>query len=723
MARMLGRSKSLRLKSSQKDLRQQEADAPTPLPTAGDGEPRSDHHLDSLKAAAHTTNQAMRVESPDQVQRPRTASTPGDRGRHLQFHKKAAPVAITPDDATFGFPLPSPTTVLYAAEVHEDDMIGMALGSPTTQSRWNHPVQSTDYVTRPELNRTYTHIAYDPSFQSSDYEDGVVKNSTTDSDAGHDVTKPKISRWKSLFGRKNTTPQPFYQLDQSSAPPSRVDSHNDGVQHRQRSSSRASTREASKPPAPTSAHEIREARKKHKAAKKAAADEAKEARNIKIDSGKSLTPRYEHMKAEVSPKPPPKDDWRFQVPKVTVSSGSQTTSPRTLGSGPLLDVDIPNVEMERYSVMFGSLLRPDRSSSLLVRRQADPGKLKPLTELSKKKDYIDGNNGLLKPTRRATSPSPAKSPTFSLSLFPPPASKRDHNPPSPRVASLHRPRPLARSNTAPSISPSRQTFADPDAADDAGSRSQKNAPRSSAAPRMHQVAEAEAEQVPQLLTPTPSTRASFDSQETAMVPLVVDPNPWNPRLEEPEWEILSKPAEAASQVQREGQGLGTMQEESQSPPPHHHQQEKPRRQSQSQPKSPPQAQDRHLQKQSQRPTEEHRFSPTSAGSQSRDSPRVQTHHHSPRDSPRSHALNSPKDRPAPKHTQSERDVRGKGPTTVGLARQVSVSRATGPKLLKPMVVLPPVLSEKLVDRKPLTPTLVELKNSGRKSQRVVLEDA
>ncbi|KAF2501507.1 hypothetical protein BU16DRAFT_534168 [Lophium mytilinum] len=720
MARMLGRSKSLRLKSSQKDLRQQEADAPTPLPTARDDEPRSDHHLDSLRTAALTTHPAKRAESPEQVQRPRTASAPGDRGKPSQFHKKAAPVAITSDEATFSFALPSPTTVLYAAEVHEDDMIGMALGSPTTPARWNQPVQPTDYVTRPGLNRTYTHIAYDPSFQSSDYEDGVGKNSTTDSDPGQDVTKPKVSRWKSIFGRKNTAPQPFYQLQQAPAPSSQVHSHNEVVQHRQRSSSRASTREALTKPAPTSAHEIREARKKHKAAKKAAADEAKEAKNLKIDSGKSLTSRYENMKAEVSPKPPPKDDWRFQVPRVTVSSGSQTTSPRTPGSGPLLDVDIPNVEMERYSVMFGSLLRPDRSSSLLVRRQADPGKLKPLTELSKKKDYIDGNNGLLKPTRRATSPSPAKSPTFSLSLFPPAASKRDQNPPSPRVTSLHRPRPLARSNTAPSISPSRQTFADPDAADDAGSKSQKNAPRSSAAPRMHQVAEAEADSATQLLTPTPSTRASFDSQETAMVPLVVDPNSWDPRLEEPEWEILSKPTEAASQVQQR-QGLGKLQEESQSSPPHNHQQEKPRRPSQSQPKSPPQAQARHLTKQTQRSTEDHRLPPTSARSQSRDSPRIQVHH-SPWDSPRSHASNSPKERPSPKHTQSERDVRGKGPT-VGLARQVSVSRATGPKLLKPMVVSPPGLSEKLVDRKPLTPTLVELKNSGRKSQRVVLEDA
>ena len=36
----------------------------------------------------------------------------------------------------------------------------------------------------------------------------------------------------------------------------------------------------------------------------------------------------------------------------------------------LLQVEIPHVEMERYSVMFGNLLRPPAASSLLVRREA-----------------------------------------------------------------------------------------------------------------------------------------------------------------------------------------------------------------------------------------------------------------------------------------------------------------------------------------------------------------
>jgi hypothetical protein len=55
---------------------------------------------------------------------------------------------------------------------------------------------------------------------------------------------------------------------------------------------------------------------------------------------------------------------------------------------------------------------------------------------------------------------------------------------------------------------------------------------------------------------------------------------------------------------------------------------------------------------------------------------------------------------------------------VGIARQVSVSRAKNANIVKPKLLSP----ERLVDRKPMTPTLVEL-SKNRKSQRVQIEDA
>jgi hypothetical protein len=103
-----------------------------------------------------------------------------------------------------------------------------------------------------------------------------------------------------------------------------------------------------------------------------------------------------------------------------------------------------------------------------------------------------------------------------------------------------------------------------------------------------------------------------------------DPSLWKPRLEEPEWEIVSKLAETTSQVQGEN------------------------------------------------------------------SPRL-----------------AEVDEPTLEIAQ----------VSLGVARTVSVSRSTGarPHLLKPMIVTSEQ-PERLVDRKPLTPTLVELRN--RKSQRV-----
>ena len=361
MARMLGRSKSLRLKNSQKDLRQQE-DLPTPPLTGADSEPRND--AQSLKPVAHTTNPGKRVDTPDQVQRPRTSSRPGDRGKH--FHKKGVPITITSDDHTYNFPLPTPKTVLYTAEIHEDSTIGIALGSPTTPAHWNQNTRATDLVTnQPE---TATQISYDNSFTDS-------------SDTCHDMAKPKISRWRSLFGRKashNVQQTPFYQLQQSPSGQNHVDSYSDVGSQRPCAASRSASRAAL---SPTATSEKQESQKRAKAAKKAAADQAK----AKPEAENSTTTTESPILREGGPVLPPKDNWDSpaNVPKSMVSSNSNN-SPCTLNSGPMLDVDIPDIQMERYSVMFGSLLRPDRPSSLFLRRQANPEKLKPLNELSMK---------------------------------------------------------------------------------------------------------------------------------------------------------------------------------------------------------------------------------------------------------------------------------------------------------------------------------------------------
>ncbi|KAM0200876.1 hypothetical protein ACHAPA_008945 [Fusarium lateritium] len=73
----------------------------------------------------------------------------------------------------------------------------------------------------------------------------------------------------------------------------------------------------------------------------------------------------------------------------------------------LLDVEIPSIKMDRYSVMFNSVLQPPQgsASSLLARRQAT------LDHLKTVKDAIAENRTDTHRPRRATSPQP--SPSFA----------------------------------------------------------------------------------------------------------------------------------------------------------------------------------------------------------------------------------------------------------------------------------------------------------------------
>jgi hypothetical protein len=133
---------------------------------------------------------------------------------------------------------------------------------------------------------------------------------------------------------------------------------------------------------------------------------------------------------------------------------------------PKLDVDIPDVQMDRYSVMFGSLLGDQQSKNLLSRRSKVLEKLKttsdendvlqdPLLQREQPENaglatHVAGSQDdeHLKPppsSRRATSPAPGKSPQFSLFPQPPTTPRR-----AAAMTSQSKPSPLRRSFTAPS---------------------------------------------------------------------------------------------------------------------------------------------------------------------------------------------------------------------------------------------------------------------------------
>ncbi|KAL2755170.1 hypothetical protein ACRALDRAFT_1071722 [Sodiomyces alcalophilus JCM 7366] len=97
---------------------------------------------------------------------------------------------------------------------------------------------------------------------------------------------------------------------------------------------------------------------------------------------------------------------------------------------PLLNVEIPSITMERYSVMFGNVLQNQSSSStLLARRQATVEKLKSTTSnrVPLQEQDVEDHDGRLRPTAPPSHESP------SLTLFPPsPLSSASASPRSPR---------------------------------------------------------------------------------------------------------------------------------------------------------------------------------------------------------------------------------------------------------------------------------------------------
>ncbi|GAP90391.1 hypothetical protein SAMD00023353_4900390 [Rosellinia necatrix] len=114
-------------------------------------------------------------------------------------------------------------------------------------------------------------------------------------------------------------------------------------------------------------------------------------------------------------------------------------------TGPLLNVEIPDIRMERYSVMFNSVL--NSNPSLLSRRQATAQKLRSIED-AVERDEEEKPHGT---ARRATSPQPATR-SSGLALFP--TSRQTPNLAPPRLS------PRLRSNTSPAFlpSPSKATF-------------------------------------------------------------------------------------------------------------------------------------------------------------------------------------------------------------------------------------------------------------------------
>ncbi|KAK7956114.1 uncharacterized protein PG986_005336, partial [Apiospora aurea] len=224
----------------------------------------------------------------------------------------------------------------------------------------------------------------------------------------------------------------------------------------------------------------------------------------------------------------------------------------TPGSG-FLDVEIPDSNMERYSVMFGDVLKNNHSaSSLLARRQATLDKLKTISDVKEHPEVLEGPHKL---NRRATSPQPMASPSFNLFPQPPSAEtvarhQASRTPPKAKGSSL------ARSNTSPAMlhSPMKASF------DDARPYNHlKDPPKSQmnkgkmtiatlARSREQSVPRFNADESSLILeSPTEMDEEGFSSTEkeaaSSPPPPVIRSTSVKPKLHEPKWQMVSTPSQ------------------------------------------------------------------------------------------------------------------------------------------------------------------------------------
>lgn len=704
MPSLLTRSKSLRLlKGGRRGAQQEETQTQNSIPQPN----ASQTDFDRFKAATPVPRAERTLEAPEMVARPSTSGGPGERA--IQFHKKTLPApSIYSEDRFLAFSSPTNSSAVLHAVESPEDVIGIALGSPTVGSHWTSTPQAT----------TENLIAdAQMSLQSH------ANASTTTITGPQTQPKPKVSRWKSLF--KKTAPPPkekpsFYQLAQQ-VTPARADSHHD-TSPKLKPGPKLKTEGGVTLPVSVYNPDIRASRNKSQENVSSKEVQHGRKRSATLDAGRSA-PRYRFQRSATTPNPPQagpgKSDMKFL-------EGPPAQSPQTTAGAGLLGVDIPDTKLDRYSVMFSGVLEPTPNrSSLYQRRQekADAENVKPLDKISIKVCRVhvghpqswnvanvdkDDKESLPEPPklpRRATSPTVSNPPSARLSLFPATGratptlragtpTLRAGTPvlraPSPLISNS----PRARSKTAPARSPTQQTFK--------AAEETKSKPPSTSVTRQYSESPS---LKPQQTPPTPSSINSFDISDNESVTIVVarttpaETKVWKAHVEsqEPDWEILPKPRSASASASA---NRSTSLERSIS-------RKQPRVTAASALSSHP----------STAPLE---VSSPLQNLQMLLSPPLSAE---PFEKPAA-------EKPVIRRTNSQRKAKVVGGSaqtaTVGIARSVSVSKATRPRTLNRT---PTDLSRHLQtsperrfgEGMALTPTLVEIGN--RKSQRVQLVDA
>ncbi|EEH21431.2 hypothetical protein PABG_03647 [Paracoccidioides brasiliensis Pb03] len=160
----------------------------------------------------------------------------------------------------------------------------------------------------------------------------------------------------------------------------------------------------------------------------------------KMKESKKLVKYIDIESLKSSPKKSVQQDKHLPLLSKEIASLPTTSSGAPDLCSPLLTVDIPDIHLERYSVMFGTVLGKPPPSTLLAKRS------RTLDMLRTHDEEQELGGGLMPPPKHLTSPLLAKSPTFTL--FPATSTSKPSK--LPNASNFTVPgKPLQRSNTAP----------------------------------------------------------------------------------------------------------------------------------------------------------------------------------------------------------------------------------------------------------------------------------
>ena len=387
---------------------------PSPLPTPRfrsttvTERPRTSSGADPRKQRGKTNTAQQHKSKDDTYVIDMVAKETPQKSYHIPIRGKAP----SPDSSPDSRPRSPPTSTVVRTttpdsldEVGDTGIvtIGMALGSPSHQPSPAVPNWRPQPVARA---MTASAVTREPASQPLREEE---------------PPKAKSRKW-GIFGRSKSTKRGRSATGSAATPPSSTQDRFSPPQADFMRQGQASPQVVGSP-----------LMKKPTVARSQTAPllgEAPPSRKVQV-----MSPHYQA--AQTSRKPLPAQPFPSEGRPPPPAKG-----PRDMPKGQLLNVDIPSIEMERYSIMFGSVLQPNRgSSSLLARRQATLEKLRMLKDETEREEE---GLALKPPPRRATSPNPRQqSPSFSL--FP--------NTPS-KVTASHHPSPRSRSYTSPALLPS-----------------------------------------------------------------------------------------------------------------------------------------------------------------------------------------------------------------------------------------------------------------------------